>query len=229
MAFLKHDRDASNVENADGTRKRSRAKEIGGSATIVDRFFQGRVKEEIQCPICGTDIGQLMLAYREAHVDNCLTEGFVGGGDIDQCTSQVASGSKTNAHIADVVALETGLNSDIPDSRASSDQLVDGSTEYSIDGNSEEFSPIPDYIVTEESAKTEESLKVQVFGESDELVEQVLLEDSQLQQPATTVIEAEPRPKYIPFYKVIQFGDQKIAVDAFSYSKIPEVSNYFLT
>lgn len=53
--------------------------------------------------------------------------------------------------------------------------------------------------------------------------------EASVDSPVKTGNNFISKQRQMPFYKVLRFGEQKIAVDAFNYNKIPNVTAYFLT
>lgn len=257
------------------------------SKTDAVDFFQSRTKE-IVCPVCDTDIGGLILAYREAHVENCLlgepesrvlepstkqdTVGVVAKSSLGDAGD---SGSSTDADLqpdagtlkpsdgelpsdsafdkidevqksgdiseCSTKTAENGFGDGFEDVGELDDELADGLEE--IDTALLEDSQLPEtgtasrpVLLGEESTEATETLdssaggfirtevsyeeikSVQVGGELDGAMSRSSASET-----------GPPAEKYVPFYKTLQFGQDKIAVDAFSYSAIPGVRNYFLT
>lgn len=156
--------------------------------------------EDILCPMCNKGIGHLKeMRSRVLHVEKCL--GAVAAEEIvsEECAEMEPS--------MDLSESETTL--------VATEQTEDSICRASFSGTG--YAGNDTLEMSTEVSETLTCSAVQVVTNEPT--------KDQTTSPASVVKTKRP----VPFYKILQIGNQKIAVDAFSYGPIPGVRSFFLT
>lgn len=166
--------------------------------------------EDVICPMCNKDLGYLKeLRSRVLHVEECL-----GAAAADEMVSEECAEMEPSMELAQS---ETTLVASERTEHSICNAVFSGGSEPAEHGALE----IPTDVT-----ETLTCNAVQVItNEQKETVQT----SSTSSSSAASVSTGVKTRRSVPFYKVLQIGNQKIAVDAFSYGPIPGVRSFFLT
>lgn len=196
---------------------------------------------DVSCPICAVSLCALSERQREEHCDSCLdTCGVLevaaelqppGGGDADGTAI-----AKIEVLEESTLATEPREMSPGAVSRVNSSPCRGVGSRPSVSAEIKEESVLlirgasaSSALCNWSNSPDESRAKPALYDLVNESTEPPAKRTQTLLKRVPEKPEKPRARRAMPFYKVLEFGPTKVAVDAFNYGKIEEVQSYFLT
>ncbi|CAN6674381.1 hypothetical protein TRVA0_052S00936 [Trichomonascus vanleenenianus] len=212
----------------------------------IHSFFTAYPCPAVYCPICSTEITHLTENQRYRHANQCLGEETEDEVEVEEI--KIEQKTVETVELDTVVDIKSETDDDINhvtgDDIAveleAGDETVEFETDDRIAGEDKIAGGADDSIAVGDDLFVDDGVEFEAESCEGEETYIILAESTSVKESdeiSTTSSSSSkdkkgkkpPKSRPYPFYKVIEIGNTKIAVDAFCYGPIQSVTSFFLT